>query len=121
MNKKAFLFNRRKSRVRRKVRSVAPAGRLRLSIFRSNLHIYAQIIDDKIGETLVSASTLDKELELLRGMGGSKTGSEAVGKLLAERALGKGVRSVVFDRGGYLFHGRVRALAQAARENGLDF
>lgn len=89
----------------------------RLNVFRSNTNIYAQVIDDIKGVTLASASTLDKEIS-----GGTKTqAASAVGKLLAERSVAKGVETVVFDRGGYLYHGRVQALAQAARENGLKF
>ena len=96
-------------------------GRPRLSVFRSSKHIYAQVIDDLKGETLASASSLEKTLR-----DGGKTGADidaakAVGKLLAERAVQKGVKEVVFDRGGYLYHGRVKALADAARESGLSF
>ena len=110
---------RRKQRVRLALRRSA-GGRPRLSVFRSSKHIYAQIIDDLAGRTLASASSLD---ESLRGgkNGANKNAAEAVGKLLAERAKAAGVTAVVFDRGGYLFHGRVKALADAAREGGLDF
>jgi large subunit ribosomal protein L18 len=111
---------RRTAKVRRRVRRDA-GGRVRLSIFRSSMHIYAQVIDDLKGETLVSASSLEKDMR-----GGLKTGAnvaaaKAVGKLIAERATAKGVKDVVFDRGGYLYHGRVKALADAAREAGLNF
>src|SRR6266850_778446 len=111
---------RRTAKVRRRVRRDA-GGRARLSIFRSSMHIYAQVIDDLKGETLVSASSLEKDMR-----GGLKTGAnvaaaKAVGKLVAERAAAKGVKDVVFDRGGYLYHGRVKALAEAAREGGLNF
>ena len=114
------LFLRRKQRVRNRLRTVS-GGRLRLSVFRSSKHIYAQVIDDAKGETLVAASSIDKTLK-----DGLKTGADiaaavAVGKLLATRASEKGITSVVFDRGGYLFHGRVKALADAAREGGLSF
>lgn len=91
--------------------------RPRLNVFRSNSNIYAQVIDDIKGVTLASASTLDKEIS-----DETKTKkASAVGKLVAERSLAKGIKTVVFDRGGYLYHGRVQALAQAARENGLEF
>ena len=114
------LFLRRKQRVRNRLKPVS-GGRLRLSVFRSSKHIYAQVIDDAMGETLVAASSIDKTLK-----DGLKTGADiaaavAVGKLLATRASEKGITSVVFDRGGYLFHGRVKALADAAREGGLAF
>src|SRR5579883_1999208 len=106
---------RRTGRVRRTIRRAAH-GRARLSVFRSSKHIYAQLIDDNKGETLASASSMEKTLRE-----GAKTGANAVGKLLAERALQKGVKDVVFDRGGYLYHGRIKALADAAREGGLNF
>ena len=111
---------RRMAKVRRNVRRAA-GGRARLSVFRSSKHIYAQLIDDANGRTVVSASSLEKDMRE-----GSKTGAnieaaKAVGKRLAERASAKGIRRVVFDRGSYLYHGRVKALADAAREGGLDF
>ena len=90
----------------------------RLNVFRSEANIYAQIIDDVSGETLVAASSLDKALE---GYGGNIAAATAVGKLVAERAKAKGIENVVFDRGGYLYHGRVQALAEGAREGGLKF
>ena len=119
MSKLSVTNARRTNRVRKQLRRAAN-GRPRLSVFRSSKHIYAQIIDDVGGRTLASASTLD---ESLRGgkTGANKEAAEAVGKLLAERAKAAGVTAVVFDRGGYLFHGRVKALADAAREGGLDF
>ncbi len=92
--------------------------RPRLNVFRSNANIYAQVIDDVNGITLVSASTLDKAIE---GAGGNCEAAKKVGKLVAERALEKGIKEVVFDRGGYIYHGRVAALAEGAREGGLDF
>ena len=92
--------------------------RPRLAVFRSNNHMYAQVIDDVAGNTLVSASSLDKEIE---GNGGNKVAARAVGKLIAERAKAKGIDTVVFDRGGYLYHGRVAELAEGAREGGLEF
>jgi large subunit ribosomal protein L18 len=114
------LFERRRLRVRRNLRR-AGNGRPRLSVFRSSRHIYAQVIDDAAGRTLAAASSLDGDLKA-----GLKTGTDiaaagAVGKLIAERAKAAGIDKVVFDRGGYLFHGRVKALADAAREGGLDF
>ena len=109
---------RRKQRVRLALRR-SSSGRPRLSVFRSSKHIYAQVIDDQKGETVASASSLEKEL---RGNTGADIdAAKAVGKLLAERAVKKGVKEVVFDRGGYLYHGRVKALGDAARESGLSF
>ena len=107
---------RRHQRVRGKISGTAE--RPRLSVFRSENNIYAQIIDDVNGVTLASASSLDKAIE---GYGGNVTAASAVGKLIAERALAKGIENVVFDRGGYLYHGRVQALAEGAREGGLEF
>ena len=111
---------RRTARVRRAIK-VGAGGRPRLSVFRSSKHIYAQVIDDLKGETIVSASSIEKDMR-----GGLKTGADieaakAVGKLLAERAASKGITDLVFDRGSYQFHGRVKALADAAREGGLKF
>jgi large subunit ribosomal protein L18 len=111
---------RRTARVRRAVKRAA-SGRARLSVFRSSKHIYAQVIDDAKGETLASASSIEKDLRSGRKTGANVDAAKAVGKLVAERALRKGVKDVVFDRGGYLYHGRVRALAEAAREGGLNF
>ena len=109
---------RRKQRVRLALRR-SGSGRPRLSVFRSSKHIYAQVIDDQKGETLASASSLEKEM---RGNTGADIdAAKAVGKLLAERAVKKGVKEVVFDRGAYIYHGRVKALADAAREGGLSF
>ena len=113
-------FERRRSRVRRTLKANA-VDRPRLSVFRSSQHIYAQIIDDASGKTLVSASSLEKELRASLKTGADKTAAAAIGKLVAERAKSAGVTKVVFDRGGYLFHGRVKALADAAREGGLNF
>ena len=95
--------------------------RPRLNVFRSLNHIYAQIINDETGTTLVSASTMDKEVSATLNYGGNINAAQVVGKLVAERAVAKGISKVVFDRGGYLYHGRVAALAAAAREAGLDF
>ncbi|GGF29621.1 50S ribosomal protein L18 [Aliidongia dinghuensis] len=114
------LFLRRKQRVRNRLRAAA-AGRLRLSVFRSSKHIYAQVIDDAEGKTLVAASSIDKTLKDGLKTGADIAAAQAVGKLLATRAAEKGITQVVFDRGGYLFHGRVKALADAAREGGLAF
>lgn len=106
---------KRHQRVRNKISGTAECPRL--NVFRSNKNIYAQIIDDVAGVTLASASTLDSEIS-----GGTKTNAAAtVGELVAKRAAEKGIKKVVFDRGGYLYHGRVQALAEAARENGLEF
>lgn len=111
---------RRHRRVRRRIQGTAQ--RPRLAVFRSNNHIYAQVIDDGARNTLAAASTIDKDLRQgLPGLGANCQASQAVGKLVAERALAKGVRSVVFDRGGNLYHGRVKALADAARDAGLVF
>lgn len=114
------LFNRRALRNRARLRKKSGL-KPRLSVFRSGKHIYAQVIDDVAGRTLAAASTVEKDVK-----GGLKTGADsaaaiAVGKLLAERAVKAGVKDVVFDRGGYLYHGRVKALADAAREGGLAF
>jgi large subunit ribosomal protein L18 len=106
--------------VRRNIRRAA-GGRARLSVFRSSKHIYAQVIDDIKGETLASASSLEKTLREGMKSGANIDAAKTVGKLLAERAAAKGVKEVVFDRGGYLYHGRVKALADAAREGGLKF
>lgn len=110
---------KRHYRVRNKISGTAE--RPRLNVFRSSKHIYAQVIDDTKGVTLVSASTLDKELREQVKNGGNVEAAAKVGALIAERAKAKGVSRVVFDRGGYLYHGRVRALADAAREAGLEF
>jgi large subunit ribosomal protein L18 len=115
---KLSLFAKRRQRVRTSLRARAGA-RPRLSIHRSGRHIYAQVIDDEAGRTLASASTLDKDV---RGKAGAtKDAAADVGKRVAEKATAAGVKSVVFDRGGFLFHGRVKALADAAREGGLEF
>ena len=108
---------KRHSRVRAKLSGTE--ARPRLNVFRSNKHIYAQLVDDVKGVTLASASTLDKEVSLEST--GNVDAAVKVGELVAKRAVEKGIKSVVFDRGGYLYHGRVKALADAARENGLEF
>jgi large subunit ribosomal protein L18 len=111
---------KRKKRVRRKVKgtSVSP----RLSVFRSSKNIYAQIIDDTLSKTLVDASSLSKGIaDEVRKKGGNKEGAILIGKLIAEKALQSGIKKVVFDRNGFLYHGRIKALAEAAREGGLEF
>ena len=111
---------RRRATVRRKVK-LAGAGRPRLSVFRSSKQIYAQLIDDVKGVTLVSASSIEKPMREGRKTGANIDAAKAVGKLIADRAKEKGIKDVVFDRGGYLYHGRIKALADAAREGGLNF
>ena len=113
-------FQKRRARVRRALRKVA-SDRPRLSVYRSSKHIYAQVIDDAKGATLVAASSLDRELKDALPKGTDKAAAAVVGKLIAERAVKAGIREVVFDRGAYKFHGRVKALADAAREGGLSF
>lgn len=113
-------FARRKQRVRTQLRKKA-ADRVRLSVFRSGKHIYAQLIDDKKGATLVAASSVDKEVRAALKNGATIDAAKAVGTLIAKRAQEAKVSHVVFDRGGYLFHGRVKALADAARAAGLAF
>ena len=120
MSRNIELETRRKQRVRRVLRARA-YGRPRLSVFRSSKQIYAQIIDDEKGVTLVSASSMEKENREKLKTGANIEAAKAVGKLVAERAAAKGVKTVVFDRGGYMFHGRVKALADGAREGGLEF
>ncbi len=112
------LFERRRMRSRTQLR-LKGAGRLRLSIHRTSRHIYAQIINDVEGKTIAAASTLEADLKTTSGA--NIPAASVVGKLIAERAKKAGVGQVVFDRGGFLFHGRVKALADAAREGGLDF
>ncbi len=114
------LRDRRRERVRFSLRQKA-SGRPRLSVFRSSKHIYAQIIDDTAGRTVAAASSLDKDLREALRTGADKAAAAAVGKLVAERAVAAGIKDVVFDRGAYLYHGRVKALADAAREGGLAF
>ena len=111
---------RRTATVRRKIK-LAARGRARLSVFRSSKHIHAQLIDDDKGVTLAAASSLEKSLREGAKTGANIAAAKAVGKLLAERAKEKGIKDVVFDRGGYLYHGRIKALADAAREGGLNF
>jgi large subunit ribosomal protein L18 len=115
------LFERRKTRNRRNLLRVALGKRPRLSVYRSGRHIYAQVIDDAQGRTLAAASTLEKDVKGRLKTGADRSAATEVGKLVAERAKAAGVTAVVFDRGGYLYHGRVKALADAAREGGLEF
>ncbi len=120
MSAQQQLRDRRRERLRYQLRQKS-AGRPRLSVFRSSKHIYAQIIDDAEGRTLAAASSLDASLRGDLRTGADRAAAAAVGKLIAERAVAAGVTAVVFDRGAYLYHGRVRALAEAAREGGLAF
>jgi large subunit ribosomal protein L18 len=111
---------RRKARVRKALKARA-FGRPRLSVFRSDKNIYAQIIDDTTGRTLAAASTLDKDIKASVKSGSTAEAAAAIGKLIAERGTKAGVAEVIFDRGAYIYHGRVKALADAAREGGLQF
>lgn len=120
MNTPKKKFERRKQRVRNALRKSAN-GKLRLSVFRSGKHIYAQVIDDVKGVTVAAASTLDKEIRDSLNGSSNKDAATVVGKTVAERAVKSGVKEVIFDRGGYIYHGRVKALADAAREAGLKF
>jgi large subunit ribosomal protein L18 len=110
---------KRHLRVRKNI--IGTAERPRLNVFRSLSHIYAQIINDKTGATLVSASTMDKEVSQALNYGGNIEAAKLVGAAVAKRALEQGIKQVVFDRGGYIYHGRIAALAEAAREAGLEF
>ena len=110
--------DKRHTRIRKRIQGTPE--RPRLNVYRSLAHIYAQVIDDTKGHTLAAASTLDADLRTDK-KGGNVEGAQAVGRLIAERAKAAGVDKVVFDRGGYLYHGRIKALADAAREGGLDF
>jgi large subunit ribosomal protein L18 len=114
---------RERIRLRQRKRITGTAERPRMAIFRSVAHIYAQVIDDLAGRTLVSASSTEKDLKVFTGkvQGGNKAGAEALGKLIAERLKEKGISQVVFDRGGNLYHGRIKAVADAARAAGLQF
>ncbi|WP_315919981.1 50S ribosomal protein L18 [Mesorhizobium sp. SP-1A] len=111
---------RRAARIRRQIKAVAN-GRPRLSVHRTSKHIYVQVIDDASGHTVAAASTLEKDLKGSLKTGADTAAAAAVGKLIAERASKAGVKEVVFDRGSYIYHGRVKALADAAREGGLSF
>ena len=119
MDKAKLLHDRRTARVRHTLRRKS-GGRVRLSVFRSSKHIYAQIIDDSTGVTMAAASSVDKELKGSLKGGADIDAAKAVGVLVAKRAIAAGIKEVAFDRGGYRYHGRVRALADAAREGGLS-
>ncbi|MFO8191781.1 MAG: 50S ribosomal protein L18 [Bacillota bacterium] len=110
---------RRHRRVRRKITGIPE--RPRLNVFRSSKHIYAQVIDDQSGTTLAAASSLDPELRSELSYGGNREAARKVGALLARKAIDRGIKDVVFDRGGYLYHGRIKELAEGAREGGLNF
>ena len=112
---------RRKRHRRLRFKVIGTAARPRLNVSRSLQHIYAQLIDDSTGHTLATASTVDKDLREALKTGGNVDAAKAVGKMIAERAQSKGITAVVFDRGGYKYHGRIQALADSARENGLKF
>ncbi len=114
------ITQRRSARIRRQIKAVAN-GRPRLSVHRTSKHIYVQVIDDSRGQTVAAASTLEKDLKGSLKTGADTTAAAAVGKLVAERAIKAGVKEVVFDRGSYIYHGRVKVLAEAAREGGLSF
>jgi large subunit ribosomal protein L18 len=118
MHSRMNAFDRRKRRVRSALRAKSRA-RPRLSVFRSSKHIYAQLIDDALGRTLAAASSLEKDLKVRLKTGADRAAAAVVGRLLAERALKIGIDCVVFDRGGYRYHGRIKALADGAREGGL--
>ncbi len=120
MLRKLNQFDRRKLRVRREL-ATDSSGRPRLSVHRTSRHIYAQVIDDTRGHTVAAASSLDKDMKGKLKTGADKAAASAVGKLLAERATQAGIKAVVFDRGGYRYHGRIKALADGAREGGLSF
>ena len=120
MSKAKELFERRRARVRTQIRKKS-IGRARLLVFGWSLHVYVQIIDDVNGDTRAAASKEDKEVRGKIKTGANIDAAKAVGKLIAERAVSKGIKEVVFDRGGYIYHGRVKALADAAREGGLAF
>lgn len=119
MSKGIQLFQRRRYRIRNKLRK-NNKGRVRLSVHRSGKHIYAQVIDDVTGKTLAAASSVEKTLRGELGSGATVGAAQRVGQLIAERAAAAGVKDVIFDRGGFLYHGRVRAVADGAREGGLS-
>ena len=120
MNNSMSLHDRRKIRNRKALKTKS-RGKLRLTVFRSSKHIYSQIIDDKEGITVASASSVESSIKSQFKNCGNKEAAKSVGKLIAEKALIKGIKNVVFDRGGYIYHGRVKNLAEAARKNGLIF
>ena len=120
MGRSISLHNKRKQRNRKALKSKSN-GKLRLSVFRSSKHIYGQIIDDLNGVTITSASSLETNIKKQYKNCGTKEVATVVGKLIAEKAIKKGIKNVIFDRGGYIYHGRIKNLADAARENGLIF
>lgn len=119
MAKGIQLYRRRRQRIRNKIRK-NNKGRVRLSVHRTNKHIYAQVIDDESGKTLAAVSSLEKVLRGELGSGSTLGAAQRVGALIAERAAAAGIKEVIFDRGGFLYHGRVRAVAEGAREGGLN-
>ena len=121
VSKKSRVEIRRKKHMKLRNRFSGTAERPRLAVFRSNNHMYAQIIDDTVGNTLVSASTLQKDVKANLEKTNNVEAAAYLGKVIAERALEKGVKDVVFDRGGFVYHGKIKALADAAREAGLNF
>lgn len=121
LNKPSRSEQRAKKHLRVRKKVYGTAERPRLCVFRSEKHIYAQVINDDLGTTLAAASSIDKELKETLALGSNKEAAKAVGSLIAKKAIEKGVKEVVFDRGGYIYHGRVKELAEAARESGLDF
>lgn len=122
MNTPKAKLLKRKSRLRfGLLKKARKSGKARLSVFRSNMHIYAQVIDDTKGCTIASASTVDKEIKEQVSKTSTKEAASVVGKLVAQRAVKSGIEEVIFDRGGYIYHGRVKALAEGAREGGLKF
>ncbi len=121
INKESKNASRLKRHGRARKNLEGTSQRPRLNVFRSLQNMYAQVIDDTTGHTLVSASTLDKEIKAKNIAGGNIEAAKAVGELVAQKALEKGIKAVVFDRGGYIYHGRVKALAESAREAGLEF
>ena len=120
MVRKLNQTDKRRQRNRKHIKA-HNSGRPRLSVHRSGMHIYAQVIDDKNGHTLVAASTMEKDMKSAHKSGANVAAASAVGKLVAERAVKAGIKEVVFDRGAFLYHGRVKALAEGAREAGLKF
>ncbi|MEN3976175.1 50S ribosomal protein L18 [Emcibacter sp. SYSU 3D8] len=120
MNKRIELFLRRQQRVRNRLRK-SGTGRVRLAVHRSGKHIYAQVIDDREGRTVASASTLEKDFRGAGKSGANVDAAREVGTLIAKRAVDAGIKDVMFDRSGFLYHGRIKALADAAREGGLNF
>jgi large subunit ribosomal protein L18 len=120
MNKRIELFLRRQQRVRNQLRKHS-TGRVRLAVHRSGKHIYVQVIDDRQGRTLVAASTLEKDFRGAGKSGANVDAAREVGTLIAKRAVDAGIKDVMFDRSGFLYHGRIKALADAAREGGLNF